>query len=130
VASILVVDDDPDVRDLIAGILRPVSHDVVTCANGVDAVAQAEGREFDIALIDIRMEPLDGVETTSRLRQLRPDLKVAMITAFATHTSTHADTIEKIVAAKSLGVTRFLTKPFHKDEVLGLVNRLLELNEA
>lgn len=129
-ANVLVVDDDPDVRDLLAGMLRAERHEVVTCANGVDAVAKAQAEPFDIALVDIRMAPLDGVETTARLLEVRPDTRVAMITAFATHTSTHTETIQKIVAAKHLGVTRFLTKPFHTEEVLGLIERLLSPEES
>jgi CheY-like chemotaxis protein len=83
VALILVVDDEPDVLELAAEALRDAGHDVLTAADGVDAIELVE-RHADIALIftDLVMPRIDGIELAQRARASRPLIKILYATGY------------------------------------------------
>lgn len=119
-ARILVVDDDPDVRDLLKIILESGGHQPTIVSNGPQALEAAQAQTFDLALLDIRMQPMDGLEVATELRQRCPGLCIGMVTAADT-----PESITKAVAAQKVGVSRFLPKPLRRSEVLGFVSSLL-----
>lgn len=82
-AKLLVVDDDPLVRNVIADFLCDRGHDVVQAANGPDALSILSTREsFDLLLVDYAMPGLMGDEVARRAREISPDLKVAFLTGY------------------------------------------------
>jgi two-component system, NtrC family, response regulator AtoC len=117
-ASILVADDDPVARDLLAEVLTGEGYRVRAADGGQACVRLAEAEPFDLALIDLRMPDLDGLEVLRRLTALRPPVPVLILTAFAT-LQTAIDTIRA-------GAWDYVSKPFRIDEIKLGVARVLE----
>ena len=115
--SILVVDDEYGVRSGIRAILEMDGYDVEDAADGAAALAQIEGRDFDVALLDYRLPDTDGLSLLHGMRERGCEAMVCMITAYAN--------IDTAVAATRQGVDFFLPKPFTPDDLLGVVETLL-----
>jgi CheY-like chemotaxis protein len=81
-SRVLVVDDDPGIRETMNDILTLEGFDVTVAPDGASAIALCRREEFDVALLDIRMPGMDGVETLEALKTITPDLRVVMITGF------------------------------------------------
>ncbi|HXV21854.1 MAG TPA: response regulator [Desulfuromonadales bacterium] len=116
--NILVVDDDPELRENIREILDDASFAVTVAANGEDALDCLKRQAFDVILLDLIMPGLSGKEVLPLIKRQSPSAKVIMITAFAT--------IENAVSAMRKGADDYLTKPFKVDELLTAVRRCLE----
>lgn len=115
--SVLVIDDEPLIRDTLAEYLTGEGYDVATCASGEEALKRAEQRHFDAALCDVQLPGLDGIEVLDRLRKLDPELFVLLITAYGT--------VESAVEAFQRGACDYLMKPILLDEVGSKLRRLL-----
>lgn len=119
-ADILVVDDESDIRDLVAGLLEDEGHSVRTAANSDDALAVIRARKPSLAVLDIWMQGggLDGLELLDVVKEIDPDLPVVMI-------SGHGN-IETAVSALKRGAYDFIEKPFKSDRLVVVVERALE----
>ena len=122
-ADILVVDDEQDIRDLVAGILEDEGYFVRTAADSHQALAALRERRPALLIQDIWMQGggLDGLELLDMVKSLDPELPVIMI-------SGHGN-IETAVSAIKRGAYDFLEKPFKADRLLLLVERALEAAE-
>jgi DNA-binding NtrC family response regulator len=120
-ANILVIDDEELIRDTLAEYLTQEGYSVTVCGSGEEALEQAERRPFAIALCDMQLPGIDGLETLDRLGQLSPETSVLLITAYAT--------VENAVEAFQRGAHDYLMKPILLDEVLGKIRRLLGQRE-
>jgi DNA-binding NtrC family response regulator len=120
-ANILLIDDEELIRDNLAEYLTQEGFNVTACASGEEALEQAERRPYAIALCDVQLPGMDGLETLDRLQQLSPETSVLLITAFAT--------VENAVEAFQRGAHDYLMKPILLDEVLGKIRRLLAQRE-
>jgi DNA-binding NtrC family response regulator len=120
-ARILVVDDEPLIRDTLAEFLTQEGFGVTACASGEDALMAAAETRCDIALCDVQLPGIDGIELLTRLLQLNPETFVVLITAYAT--------VESAVEAFHRGAHDYLMKPIILDEVLGKITRLLGTRE-
>ena len=120
--SILVVDDEYGVRSGIRAILEMDGYDVEDAADGAEALAQIERRDFDVALLDYRLPDTDGLSLLHGMRERGCEAMVCMITAYAN--------IDTAVAATRQGVDFFLPKPFTPDDLLGVVETLLRHRHA
>jgi len=80
--KVLVVDDDAGIRETMADILALEGYEVTLAADGEEAIAIAQRERFDVALLDIRMPKMDGVETLKILKNMAPEIRVIMITGF------------------------------------------------
>ena len=116
--SILVVDDDQELRENIREILDDAGFAVTVAASGEEALDCLERQPFDVILLDLIMPGLGGKEVLPLIKRQSPSVKVIMITAFAT--------IENAVSAMRKGADDYLTKPFKVDELLMAVRRCLE----
>jgi DNA-binding NtrC family response regulator len=114
--SVLVVDDEPLIRDTIAEYLVNEGLDVAACADGESALKLATERRFDVVLCDVQLPGIDGIELLKRLTRISPDTFVLLITAYAT--------VENAVEAFQRGAHDYLMKPVLLDEVLNKINRL------
>jgi two-component system nitrogen regulation response regulator NtrX len=119
-ADILVVDDEVDIRDLVAGILEDEGYSVRTAADSDAALAAIRARRPSLLIQDIWMQGggLDGLELLDVVKQMDPEMPVVMI-------SGHGN-IETAVSAIKRGAYDFLEKPFKSDRLLLLVERALE----
>jgi len=80
-AAILVVDDDPDTRSLLTDILTPEGHTVHPIANGLEASDLVRRQSFDLALVDLWLPGLNGLDLVQRLRETAPGLPLMLLTA-------------------------------------------------
>ena len=115
--TILVVDDEKDIRISLTGILEDEGYQVLTADNGIEALECARLELPDLVLLDIWMPGMDGLETLERLKILFPQVTVIMISGHGT--------IETAVRATKLGAFDFIEKPLSLDKVLiSVVNAL------
>src|SRR5688500_15887361 len=106
---ILVVDDEPSMRDMLRIVLRRDGYDVVVAENGREALGVLERERVDLLLSDIRMADLSGVDVLRAARQMNRDIIAFMMTAYAS--------TETAVEAMRLGAVDYFTKPFSMDEL-------------
>jgi DNA-binding NtrC family response regulator len=116
-ASILVVDDEPIIRANLAEFLQSEGFSVRACASGEEALDHAAREKFDVALCDVNLPGLDGLDVLDRLARISPETFVLLITAYAT--------VESAVEAFQKGAHDYLMKPIILHEVAGKVRRLL-----
>ena len=102
--KLLVADDDPTLREELAALLREDEHEVITAADGGEALRIVERESFDVALLDLRMPKATGLDVLRRLRVVRPDTAVVMITG--------EGTIDAAVEAMKGGAVDFVEKPY------------------
>ncbi|MCD6360887.1 MAG: response regulator, partial [Armatimonadetes bacterium] len=115
-ANILVVDDEAGPRESLRMILN-VEHDVRLAASGPEALEIIQEDPPDLVFLDIRMPTMDGTEVLRRIKEMAPDVEVAMITAYGAVSSAQR--------AMRLGALDYITKPFGVAEVKSVVNRAL-----
>ncbi len=115
---ILIVDDEKNIRLTLSQALETLGVPIDSAANGSEALAKLNEKEFGLILLDIRMPGMDGMEVLRRVREIRPDIQIIMITAYGT--------IETAVEAMKLGAVDFLQKPFDPEEIRELVSRVME----
>jgi len=118
-AKILVVDDEPAIRDTMRMILEYEGHDVLLAGSGAEALATVDRDSPDLVFLDIKMPGLDGLEVLGRLRSVHESMPVVMISAHGSATTA--------LEAGRLGAYRFIEKPLSKDYVLDAVREGLEL---
>lgn len=102
--KILVADDDSTLREELACLLRDDGHEVATAADGGEALRTVHRQTFDVALLDLRMPKATGLEVLHRLRVVRPETAVVMITG--------QGTIDTAVEAMKGGAIDFVEKPY------------------
>jgi len=120
-ASILVVDDEPLIRDSLGEYLQQEGFGVIVCGSGEEALELAKEHRFDIAICDVNLPGIDGIDVLQRLLEISPETFVMLITAYA-----H---VENAVEALRRGAQDFLTKPIILEEVLRKINRLLTMRD-
>jgi DNA-binding NtrC family response regulator len=114
---VLVVDDDPGVRESFRLILED-HYDVTDVPDGPTALDVVRTSAVDLVLLDIRLPGMDGIEVLERIKALDEGIAVILVTA--------VKTVRTAVAAMKLGAFDYLTKPFEEDELLSLSRRALE----
>jgi len=117
--SILIVDDEPNIRRVLGAVFAKAGYEVFTAENGRKAldVISAE-LSIDVMLCDLIMPDLNGVEVLRSAKEMNPQLSVVMITAHGT--------IRTAVDAMKLGAFDYITKPFDMDEIKLIVKNALE----
>jgi two-component system OmpR family response regulator len=116
-ARLLVVDDEPNIRELLAASLRYAGFDVVVAGDGSEALRAAAQHDPDLVLLDVMMPGVDGFEVVRRMRGEGRDVPVLFLTA---RDSTHDK-----VTGLTLGGDDFVTKPFSLEEVVARIRALL-----
>lgn len=119
--NVLIVDDEPLIRETLAECLAQEDYLVTSAGSGEEAVQLAEKHRFDIALCDVQLPGMDGIETLERLLKRNPEILVVLITAYGT--------VENAVEAFQKGAHDYLMKPILLDEVVNKVRRLRTLRD-
>jgi DNA-binding NtrC family response regulator len=109
-ARILVIDDDPGVRESMSRMLRGAGYTVQSAGDGEEGFDLARGDAFDVILSDMRMPGLSGIDVLRKLRDVNVDASFIVMTGFGT--------VDTAVEAMKLGAVDFVQKPFFRDELL------------
>ena len=117
-SRILVVDDEPGMREFLEIMLQKDGYSVETAADGPEAIDKIEQSLFDLAIVDIQMPVLNGIEVLKKVSEKSPDTTVIMVTAYASH--------ETAIEAMKLGAYDYITKPFKIDEIKLVIKKALD----
>jgi len=117
-ATILIVDDEDSIRDILCRKLESLGYDCVIAADGKEALWKTFMQDFDLVLMDIKMPGMSGMEVLPKMATDHPDTSVVMLTALSD--------IGTAVEAMKLGAYDYLTKPFNLDDLIMRVDRALE----
>jgi DNA-binding NtrC family response regulator len=115
--SILIVDDDPGVRDMLSSVLNDVGYSVEAVESAKEAVKACEKSTFEVALVDIELPDMNGTELLNRLKKMQPKMIRIIITG---HPST-----ESAMKAVNERADGYVLKPFEVTELLEMISRLL-----
>jgi len=117
--AVLIVDDDPNVLELLRVNLRAQGYDVTAASNGTEALAAIERQTPRLMVLDVMMPEMDGWEVCKQVRdRFRDSVKIVMLTAKDTAR-------DRIIGKDILKADEYLTKPFDIDELLATVRRLV-----
>jgi len=116
-ANIIVVDDISDAGMLVKRILERKGHSVTAFTEEEDALNHAKSNDVDLAILDIKLKKMTGVEVLEELKKVRPAIKAIMLTGYPT--------LETAREALRLGAQEYCVKPINKDELESKVAEVL-----
>jgi DNA-binding NtrC family response regulator len=117
---ILVVDDEPVMRESLAAWLQEDGYSVDVAASGREAIDKAHHKEYAVYFIDLKMPPgMDGLETMREIRKLHSDAAVVIITAYAT--------VDTAIATMKQGALDYIVKPCNPEEISLLLDRIIKV---
>lgn len=116
--KILIVDDDRNLLEVLKARVESAGYVVTTAAEEEEALAAARRESFDLSIVDLQLQRLNGIGLMKELRLLLPDMPVIILTAFGT--------IESAVQAVKQGAYGYLTKPFDARDLLSHLKEALE----
>ena len=117
-ATIIVVDDDREMADVLRDVLTEAGYRVLSASSGKEALTHVKEQDPDLLITDLRMSGMSGHQLQIELKRIAPSLPVIIITAFGS--------IPTAIESMKLGAFDYLTKPFGNDELLLVVSRALE----
>jgi DNA-binding NtrC family response regulator len=120
--NILVVDDEPDMRDALTAALRREGLCISTAANGVEALEKVQGQSFDLIITDVRMPRMGGLALLQELKRTSAAIPVVMMTGYGR--------IEDAVEAMKAGAFDYLLKPFSLEDLKAVVTKALTPRNA
>lgn len=115
--KVLVVDDEPNIRDLLSASLRFQGHQVITAANGNEAINKIVDNQPDIVLLDVMLPDISGFGVTKKIRSLGIEVPILFLTA--------RDDTEDKVTGLTVGGDDYVTKPFSLDEIMARISAIL-----
>ncbi len=115
---ILIVDDEPNIIEILQMVLAEDGKDVIACSSGSEALAVLRKKNVDIVVSDIRMPDFSGIELLREAKSIAPDTLFIMITAFSS--------TDTAIEALQHGAYDYITKPFKMEELRAIVNRALD----
>ena len=114
--SILVVDDDPDMRNALFFSLRKGGYAVEAVSNGVEALDRFGQRPFNMVITDVKMPEMNGMELLGRVKKLSPQVPVIMMSGFGT--------VDSAVEAMKQGASDYIMKPFSWEALEGTIGKV------
>ena len=124
--SVLIVDDEQIVLDVLQRILSRLGYNTIISNSGMDAIRLYQENHFDLVLLDVLMPEKNGFEIAKELRKINPDQKIVMVTGLG------EDAVETQAASEKVGIHTVLSKPFSFEKVKTVLNKLLnnEVDQA
>lgn len=116
--SVLVVDDEKNILNMVGLCMQALGLDVTLCSKPQDVLQQLKCKYFDIAFIDLKMTPINGLEVLQEIKRFSPETTVVIMTAHGT--------IDTAVQAMKLGATDYLQKPFNFEELKLFTEKVLQ----
>jgi len=120
-ARILVVDDDENIRNTMKAILESEGYTVDIAANGMEAIKRSEETAYNVALLDIRLPDMEGVELLKLIKDAVPRTRKIMVTGYPS--------MQNAVAALNKNADAYMVKPVDIEKLLNMVKEQLELQE-
>ena len=117
ILKVLVVDDEPNIRDLLSASLRFAGHQVATAANGTDAINMITETKPDIVLLDVMLPDISGFGVTKKIRGMGIEVPILFLTA--------RDDTEDKVTGLTVGGDDYVTKPFSLDEIMARISAII-----
>ncbi len=121
-AKILIVDDEPNICQVLSTLLKSQGHEVVAFQNGEEAMKRISAEDFDLLLSDIRMHPVNGMQILEHTRKEKPLIPVVMLTAYSS--------LETAASSLKLGAFDYLPKPFKINELIDTIKRAIDYGDA
>jgi CheY-like chemotaxis protein len=133
--SILVIDDEPDVRDAVKRVLDRAGYTVRTTDSAVDALAELERTRTDVVITDIIMPKIDGVQLIESVRKLFPSVRIIAISGggnfgISAYQPTAITTTAYLASAELAGAHMGLTKPFESNDLIQAIETVLGVGHA
>jgi DNA-binding NtrC family response regulator len=120
-SNVLVIDDDSRTRDLLSTGLNDAGYPVEAVENGKEAIKTCKKRSFDIALIDIELPDIKGIDLLNTLKQVQPKMARIIITGYPS--------IENAVKSVNEKADGYLMKPINIEELLAMIKKILKDKE-
>ncbi len=120
--TILIVDDEELIRNLVVTFLSKLGHSCITANNGIDALDKIKGNKVDAVITDIRMPEMDGIMLTREISKRYPEVPVMVMTAY--------DDEYSAGTAVSVGAREFIKKPFSLSEFLIRLQKMISDSET
>ena len=120
-ARILVIDDDENIRKVLETILEDEGYIVETAETAKKGIEESEKAFYNLALIDVRLPDMEGIELLSKLRNTKPKMRKIIITGYPT--------LQNAVAAVNKGADAYVMKPFEVDKILQTIREQLKKQE-
>ncbi len=117
-ARILIVDDEPDLRTLLAHVLQNAGYEVKEASDGEEAINNLKNQKYDLALLDIQMPLVNGIQVLKYIKQNTPKTKAIMLTGYAD--------LKHAMEAKEFGAKDFIGKPYKIEDILLTVENVLK----
>jgi CheY-like chemotaxis protein len=117
-ASILVVEDDAELRKTLSSILEKEGYSVKAVENGGQAIEASKAQNFNAALIDVRLPDMDGTELTDKLKETEPKMVKIIVTGYPS--------LKNAIEAVNRGVDGYVLKPFDPRELLAMIKKHLK----
>jgi len=120
-ASILLIEDDNAIRQVLSGVLTRMGHTVSQATNGVEGLRKFRDAPADLVITDLVMPEKEGIETILELRSTHPHTKIIAMSGALGTDAAH----ENLRSARLLGATKTLLKPFHMAEFAAAIEEIL-----
>lgn len=119
---ILIGDDEPNVRDAMADLLRILGHTVTLASSGEETVKRFREGEYDLVFTDLGMPDLSGWEVAKAIREMDPQIPIVLATGWGAEINDET--------ARERGITRVLAKPFTVQKLSSLIAEMQQLRRA
>jgi len=120
-ATVLVIDDDQQIRRMVVRVLARDNHEVIEAGDGQEGLRLFNARRPALVITDILMPEKEGIETIREIRAVAPRVPILAMSGGGT-----SKTMVFLDSAKALGADAALSKPFRADELIDAVNKLLQ----
>ncbi|MFQ6065250.1 MAG: response regulator [Candidatus Bathyarchaeia archaeon] len=121
-ASILIVEDDTNIRETLSTILQQNGYKTDTAKNGKEAIQKSKAKFFNLAFLDIKLPDMEGTKLLTRMHENLPKMIKIIITGYPS--------IENAVEALNLGADAYIIKPVKPEKLLALIEEKLEEQQA
>ena len=116
--SILIIDDEPNLRRSLGLILQRAGYVITTASNAAEAIHLLQAGAYDLAFLDIKLPDQNGIQLLPQIRELYPEMPILILTAHAT--------LDTAIGAVRLGARDYLLKPIEPENILGRVEEIMK----
>jgi DNA-binding NtrC family response regulator len=120
-ARILIIDDDENIRKVLQAILEDEGYIIETAETAKKGIEKSEKAFFNLALIDVRLPDMEGIELLSKLRSTKPKMRKIIVTGYPT--------LQNAISAVNKGADAYVMKPFEVEKILQTIREQLKKQE-